>query len=152
MVGTTEVFEAVKAGNIDFDRCIAHESYVKELNSSGIARILGPRKLMPSIKDKTVTKDVAAAVKDLVSASEYRERMGVVRMAIGKLGFTPEEVSENIKSAMGSMKKDIAALNDQISKDIVEVVLSSTHGPGFSLTGVFRSKAGVDPKELALPS
>lgn len=152
VVGTDEVFEAVKAGKIDFDRCIAHEDYVKDLQKAGVARILGPRRLMPSVKEKTVTKDVVNAVKDMVSASEYRERVGIIRMAIGQLGFTPEQVSENIKAVMGSIKKDAVTLSESITKEIKEVVLSSTHGPGLSLTGKFSHPDGTDPTTLSVAS
>jgi large subunit ribosomal protein L1 len=151
LVGTEEVFEAVKAGRIEFDRCIAHEDYVKDLQKAGVARVLGPRGMMPNAKDRTVTKDVAGAVRDMVSAAEYRERMGVVRLAVGKLGFTPEQVGENIKAVMGSIKRDMGTLSEQISKEIHEVVLSSTHGPGISLTGEFRSAEGVEPVLLSRP-
>jgi large subunit ribosomal protein L1 len=151
VVGTDEVFEAVKAGKIEFDRCIAHEDYVKDLQKAGVARMLGPRGLMPNAKDKTITKDVVSTVRDMISAAEYRERMGVVRLAVGKLGFTPEQVSENIKAVMGNIKRDMGTLSDQISKEIHEVVLSSTHGPGFSLTGEFKSADGVEPGLLNRP-
>jgi large subunit ribosomal protein L1 len=151
-VGTDDVFEAVRQGRIEFDRCIAHEDCMAELQRAGVARILGPRRLMPSVKDKTVTRDVAGAVRDLTAASEYRERYGVVRLAVGKLGFTPEQVRDNVKAFTDSVKRDIGALSDQIGKDIAEVVLSSTRGPGFSLTGKFRSDDGCDPELLKSPS
>jgi large subunit ribosomal protein L1 len=145
IVGTDDVFEAVKAGKIEFDRCVAHEDSMPALQKAGIARILGPRGLMPSAKTNTVTKDVAGAVRDMVSASEYRERIGVVRMAVGKIGFTPEQLRDNIQALMSSVKSDIGRLSESIKKEIAEVVLSSTHGPGFSLTGKFKSDNGCDP-------
>ena len=77
---------------------------------------------MPSAKTGTVVKDVAASVQDMVGASEYRERLGVIRMAIGQLGMTPEELSRNIRSFIENVKKDMAGMSDRIAKDIHEVV------------------------------
>ncbi|EKG18956.1 Ribosomal protein L1 [Macrophomina phaseolina MS6] len=122
VVGEEEVFEAVKEGRIDFDRCLCHVDSLQKMNKAGLGRILGPKGLMPSAKTGTVVKDAGAAVKEMVGGAEYRERMGVVRMAIGQLGFTPEELQRNIKFFMNSIKKDIAQLSDRISKDIHEVV------------------------------
>ncbi len=77
---------------------------------------------MPSAKLNTVVKDVGATVRDLVGGSEYRERLGVVRMAVGQLGFTPEEMQRNMRAFMDSVKKDCALINDTIPKAIHEVV------------------------------
>lgn len=137
LVGEEEIFDAVKAGRIEFERCICHQDSLPKLGKAGVARILGPRGLMPSAKLGTVVKDVGNTVKDMVGASEYRERMGVVRLAIGQLGFTPEEVQRNIRAFIDNMRKDMNTMSDRISKDIHEVVLSSTHGPGLSLSGEF---------------
>lgn len=122
VVGEEEVFEAVKEGRIDFDRCLCHADSLQKMNKAGLGRILGPKGLLPSAKTGTVIKDTGAAVKEMVGAAEYRERLGVVRMAIGQLGFTPEELQKNIKFFMNSVKKDIAQLSDRIAKDVHEVV------------------------------
>jgi large subunit ribosomal protein L1 len=148
VAGSESVFESIKAGKIEFDRCVAHPDAVAEMQRAGVARILGPKRLMPSVKDRTVTKDVVRLVKDLVSSAEYRERRGVVRLAVGQLGFSPEEMRRNIKAVTDSVKRDIQQLGDRITKEIHEIVLSSTHGPGLSLSGEYRSRAGVSPEEL----
>ncbi|WPG98346.1 ribosomal protein L1, protein [Acrodontium crateriforme] len=142
LVGDDAVIEAVKAGKIDFDRCLCHQDSLEKLQKSGVARILGPRGLMPSAKTGTVVKDVAASVGEMIGASEYRERLGVVRMAIGQLAFTPEMMQRNIKVFMDGVKRDIAGMSDRIAKDVHEVVLSSTNGPGLSLNGELRSAGG----------
>jgi large subunit ribosomal protein L1 len=150
LVGEEEIFEAVKDGRIEFDRCICQNDSLAKLNKAGLGRILGPRGLMPSTKTGTVVKDPASVVKELVGGSEYRERLGVVRLAIGQLGFTPEEMQRNIKAFMDAVKKDMAQLSDKISKEVAEVVLSSTNSPGFSLNGTFRSvSSSITPRELS---
>jgi ribosomal protein L1 len=122
LVGEEAIFDAVKEGRIEFDRCICHQDSLAKLNKAALGRVLGPKGLMPSAKTGTVVKDVAASVQDMVGASEYRERLGVIRMAIGQLGMAPEELSRNIKSFIENVKKDMAAMSDRISKDIHEVV------------------------------
>jgi large subunit ribosomal protein L1 len=156
LVGEEEVFNAIKEGKIDFDRCICHTDSLPALNKSGLGRILGPRGLMPSAKTGTVVKDVGAAVREMVGASEYRERNGVVRMSIGQLGFTPEELQANIRAFVENVKRDIAGLSDRVGKEVHEVVLSSTNGPGMSLSGEFRSAksgprgiGGVESRDLS---
>lgn len=122
LVGEDEIFEAVKAGKIEFDRCLCQTDSLAKLNKAGVARILGPKGLMPSAKYSTVIRDVGQTVRDMVGGSEYRERMGVVRMAVGQLGFSPEQMQTNIKAFVEHMKKDIASLSDRINKEIHEVV------------------------------
>ena len=122
MVGEETVFDAVKDGRIEFDRCICHVDSLQKLNKAGLGRILGPKGLLPSAKLGTVVKDVAASVRDMVGGSEYRERMGVVRMGIGQLGFTPEEMQRNIRAFVDKVKKDMAQMSDKISKELHEVV------------------------------
>ena len=77
---------------------------------------------MPSVKLGTVTKDVKTSVTNLVGASEYRERLGVIRLAIGQLGFTPEQMQNNVKALIANVKKDLGLLSEKINKEIHEVV------------------------------
>ncbi|KAE9979217.1 hypothetical protein BLS_010033 [Venturia inaequalis] len=149
LVGEDEVIDMIKGGKIEFDRCICHEDSLLKLNKSGIGRILGPRGMMPSAKTNTVVKDVTASIRDMTGGSEYRERMGVIRMAVGQLSFTPQELQRNIKAFMESLKKDMALISDKMNKELHEVVLSSTKAPGFSLNGEFKSAGGIEPTDIA---
>ena len=150
LVGEEEVFDAVKEGKIIFERCLCQTDSLAKLNKSGIARILGPKSLMPNNKTGTIVADPAKAMKEMIGASEYRERQGVVRMAVGQLGFTPEQMSRNLKSFIESVKKDMSRLSDKISKNISEVVLSSTHGPGLPLNGgLTDGRTTVTEKDLS---
>ena len=122
LVGEDIVFDAVKAGRIEFERCICHVDSLQKLTNAKLGRILGSRKLMPSAKTGTVVKDVANTVKDMIGGSEYREKIGVVRMAVGQLRFTPEELQRNIKEFMTALKKDVGQLAEKVNKEIHEVV------------------------------
>ncbi|PGH04227.1 ribosomal protein L1 [Blastomyces parvus] len=138
VIGQEEVFEQIKKDNINFDLCICHTSSLAAMNKAGLGRILGPKGLMPSAKLGTVVDNIAKTVRDMRGGTSYRERMGVVRVAIGQLGFSPEQLKQNIVTLISQLKKD-ASMLDESSKDVLEVVLSSTHAPGFSLNGDFRS-------------
>ena len=125
MVGEDNILDAVKDGRIEFDRCLCHVDSLQKVNKSGVGRILGPRGLMPSEKVGTVVKTVGPAVRSMVGGSAYRERLGVLRMAIGQLGFTPEEMQKNIRAFIDNVKKDMALISENIQKDIHEVVGAS---------------------------
>lgn len=153
LVGEDDVFDAVKEGKIEFDRCICQVESLAKMNKSGIGRVLGPRGLMPSSKLGTVVADPVKTMNDMVGAMEYRERVGVVRTAIGQLGFTPEQMSSNIKAFIDAVKKDMGRISDKIQKDIAEVVLSSTNGPGLPLNGAFKgTHTTVTAKDLSGPA
>ena len=122
LVGEEVILDAIQEGRIEFERLLCHENSLPKLMKANLGRILGPKGLMPSPKTGTVTKDVASSVKNLVGATEYREKMGVVRTAIGQIGFTPEQMKENVQTFMASLKKDLAGMTDRISKEIHEVV------------------------------
>ena len=153
LVGEDEIFEQVKEGNLEFDRVICTIDSLPKLNKAALGRILGPKGLMPSAKAGTVVTQTAVGpiVRSMVSGSEYREKQGVIRMAVGQLSFTPEEMQTNIVAFMESLKKDISQLQGRISKEVHEVVLSSTHAPGFTLSGEFRGPDSISPKELSGP-
>lgn len=126
LVGEDEVFEAVKAGRIEFDRCLCHPDSVAAMNKAGLGRILGPRGLMPSVKMGTVVEDVGMRVQMLRGGTVYRERDGVIRMPIGQLGFSPEQLRDNLRTTIEQIKKDAASLSDRITKEIYEVVSSGS--------------------------
>ena len=150
LIGEETVFDAVREGRIEFDRLVCHMDSIKKLNEAALGRILGPKGMMPSSKTGTLTKDVTAAIKKLAGGSEYREKLGVIRCAVGQLGFTPEEMQRNVKAFIGEIRRDIALLSDRVQKDIHEVVLSSTNAPGFSLNGDFRGPDTPPTQDLSV--
>ena len=81
---------------------------------------------MPSAKMGTVVRDVSTALKDMVGASMYRERQGTVRMAIGQLGFGPEEMQRNIQTFMQKLKRDATRISESSRKNVYEVVCSES--------------------------
>jgi len=97
VVGTDELVDKIAKENfLDFDVAIATKDMMRSIGK--IARILGPRKLMPNPKAGTVTDDVARAVKDFKAGKiEYRvDKTGVLHTIIGKISFTSKQIKENL--------------------------------------------------------
>lgn len=151
--GQESLFELIKAqpNNLPFNRLICHVDSVQALNKAGLGRVLGPKGLMPSLKTNTITKSIKTMMHEMVGAEEYRERVGVIRMPIGNILFTPKQLSENVRALVTLVKADLAAVEDKtnINKDLIEVVLTSTNGPGFPLNGGFLPTDNkIDPSHL----
>ena len=145
-VGEESLFEAIREGKIEFDRLLCHEASEKALNKAGLGKVLGPRGLMPNHRNRTIVADVAKSIRDSSGAADYRERMGVVRMSIGQLGFTPIQLRANIQAVMKKVKTECADIAEDFPKEVHEVVLSTTHGPALSLKGTL-----VDPEDSVTP-
>ena len=96
---------------------------------------------MPSVKLGTITKDINGMMKAMAGGSEYREKLGVIRCAVGQLGFTPEEMQANIKAFMTKIREDLAELSDRIGKDIHEVVRTLATSEGHSSLGMIADDA-----------
>ncbi|KAI1660643.1 ribosomal protein L1 [Daldinia decipiens] len=139
--GEESLFELIKANpsKLPFNRLICHVDSEQALKKANLGRILGPKGLMPSIKTNTITRSVKSLMHEMVGAENYRERVGAIRMPIGNIQFTPNMLSANVKALVGAVKENISTLEDRVKKDLVEVVLTSTNGPGFSLNGGFNS-------------
>ncbi|KAI0376708.1 50S ribosomal protein L1 [Hypomontagnella monticulosa] len=150
--GEESLFELIKskAGNLPFNRLICHADSEAALKKAGLGRILGPKGLMPSIKTNTITKSVKSLMHEMVGAENYRERVGAIRMPIGNIQFTPKMLSENVRTLVMAVKENITDLEDKVDKKLIEVVLTSTNGPGFSLNGLFNpTDEKIQPAHLS---
>ena len=96
IVGDDEYIDKLKSGKIDFDTCIATPDMMAALGK--IARVLGPKGLMPNPKLGTVTADVTAAVKAVKAGQvEYRvEKNGIIQAGIGKASFSEKDIISNV--------------------------------------------------------
>lgn len=127
IVGDEDLAEKVQAGEINFDRCIATPDMMGLLGK--LARVLGPRGLMPNPKLGTVTLDVAEAVKASKGGQvEYRaEKAGIVHAGIGKASFSEENIEKNLRSFVDAIMK--AKPTGVKGSYIKNISLSSTMGP-----------------------
>jgi large subunit ribosomal protein L1 len=105
LVGSDDVIELIKTGKFNFDIVIATPDMMGLVGQ--VARVLGPKGLMPNPKLGTVTTDVAMAVKNAKSGQvEYRvEKAGIIHAGVGKLSFASEDLISNVVAFIGSVAK-----------------------------------------------
>ena len=91
IVGADDLVEKIQAGEMDFDRVIATPDMMPLVGR--VARVLGPKGMMPNPKVGTVTMDVTKAVSDAKGgAVEFRvEKAGVIHAGVGKASFTEDK-------------------------------------------------------------
>lgn len=105
---------------------------------------------MPNKRMRTIVPDVVKSMRDSAGAADYRERQGVIRMAIGQLGYTPEQLKANIKVLLTKVKAEAAEISEDVSKEVHEVILSTTNGPGLSLNGKLKdAEEQITPEALS---
>lgn len=127
-VGFEELIKKVQDGWIDFDAAVATPDAMKEVRK--VARVLGPRGLMPNPKTGTVTDDTAAAVKQLKAGRvEFRmDRNGNIAVPFGKRSFDKAALLDNAKAVVDAINgaKPAGAKGVYIKR----CTISSTMGPG----------------------
>jgi len=128
IVGAEELVQEVQGGKIDFDRCIATPDMMPLVGRLG--KVLGPRGLMPNPKVGTVTPDVTAAVNDAKGgAVQFRvEKAGIVHAGVGKVSFSEEAISQNVKALIDAVQK--AKPSGAKGSYLKRIAVSSTMGPG----------------------
>ncbi|HJD65244.1 MAG TPA: 50S ribosomal protein L1 [Rickettsia endosymbiont of Diachasma alloeum] len=105
LVGSSNIIDEIKAGKINFDVCIATPDMMAVIGS--VARILGPKGLMPNPKLGTVTLDIKGAVKNAKSGQvEYRaDKAGIIHAGLGKLSFSDQDLLKNLKAFIDAVIK-----------------------------------------------
>src|SRR6266576_1156956 len=127
-VGTDELVARIQGGWLDFDAAIATPDQMAKVGR--IARILGPRGLMPNPKTGTVTMDVAKAVSDIKGGKiTFRvDKQANLHFIIGKASFEEERLIENYAAVLDEVmrSKPSAAKGKYLKK----VTFATTMGPG----------------------
>jgi large subunit ribosomal protein L1 len=128
IVGFEDLAERIKGGEIDFDVVIATPDAMRLVGQLG--KVLGPRGLMPNPKTGTVTPDVATAVRNSKSGQiQFRaDKAGIVHGSVGKVGFGPREIRENLEALLADLRKAKPASAKGIY--LKKITISSTMGPG----------------------
>ena len=128
IVGTEELIAAINDGNIDFDVAIATPDQMAKVGR--VARVLGPRGLMPNPKTGTVTADVTKAVADVKGGKiSFRvDKASNLHAIIGKASFDAEKLAENY----GALYDEILRLKPSSAKGVYakKITMSTTTGPG----------------------
>ncbi len=131
VVGMEDLADQVKAGNLGFDVVIASPDAMRVVGQLG--KILGPRGLMPNPKVGTVTPDVAQAVQNAKAGQvRYRvEKGGIVHSPLGKVDFSPQQLSDNLLALLSSLQKAKPSTSKGVY--IKKVTVSTTMGPGVTV-------------------
>ena len=126
-----DLIKKVQDGWLDFDVAIATPNAMKSVKT--VARVLGPRGLMPNPKSGTVTDDVSKAIKEF---SEGRVEFKMSKTAdlaiiVGKRSFSQDALNENLTAAIQAV---FAARPESVKGDIVHsATLAATMSPGIKL-------------------
>lgn len=131
IVGAEDLVEKIQKGEIEFDRCIATPDMMALVGR--VAKVLGPKGLMPNPKLGTVTPDVAKAVSEAKAGSiEFRaEKAGIVHAGVGKVSFDDKKLAENVTAFIEAIRKARPA--GAKGTFIGKVTVTSTMGPGIKL-------------------
>ncbi len=130
-VGAEEIISKIQGGWLDFDVCITTPDMMGLVGR--VARVLGPKGLMPNPKSGTVTMDVTKAINDAKAGKvEYRlDKTNNVHVILGKVSFGKEKLIDNFNTVIEALiKAKPAAAKGQYFKN---VAIASTMGPGIKI-------------------
>jgi len=130
--GLEDLVKRVKDGWVDFDVALSTSGAMKEVRS--VARVLGPRGLMPTPKAGTVTDDIASAIKEVKAGRvEFKmDKTGAMSVLVGKRSFKPDQLAENTQAALDAVNS--ARPDGFKGKFIKRVHISSTMSPSLLLS------------------
>lgn len=130
-VGSDEMVNKILGGFTDFDVCITTPDMMGVVGR--VARILGPKGLMPNPKSGTVTNDVAKAISDAKAGKvEYRlDKNNIVHVSIGKVSFGKEKLAENFETLINALIK--AKPVSSKGQYLRSLTIASTMGPGIKV-------------------
>ena len=127
-VGSDDIVEKIQGGWLDFDKALATPDMM--VTVAKVAKILGPRGLMPNPKVGTVTMNVGAAVEaEKKGKLDFRvDKNGIVHAIIGKKSMGTDKLKDNYKAFMGAILK--AKPSSSKGVYLRGITMSSTMGPG----------------------
>jgi large subunit ribosomal protein L1 len=128
VVGSDDLIEKIQGGWLDFDAAIATPDQMAKVGR--VARILGPRGLMPNPKTGTVTPDIAKAVNDIKGGKiNFRiDKQANLHLVIGKASFDETKLVENYGAALDEVLR--AKPTASKGRYLKKVTMSTTTGPG----------------------
>jgi large subunit ribosomal protein L1 len=131
-VGYDDLIQEVIAGFTSFDKCIASQAAFPNV-SKKLAKILGPKGLLPSVKAGTVSSDLESMVKNVLGGqvSVKASKNGTVATSIARVSFNNDKIVENFKAYISYLK----SLKPAGSKSfILKATLSTTMGFGLRVS------------------
>ena len=130
-VGLDDLLEKIKGGWMDFDAAVATPDVMGKVGQ--VAKVLGPRGLLPNAKIGTVTFDVGSIVTDLnKDRLSYRnDKAGIIHVGFGKVSFGAQKLVDNFSALIKAIQASKPATSK--GKYFKKVVVSSTMGPGVAV-------------------
>jgi large subunit ribosomal protein L1 len=137
--GLTELMKKVSDGWLDFDVAIATTEAMKQVRT--LARVLGPKGLMPNPKSGTVTDDVVAGIKAVKAGRvEFKmDKTANIGVGVGKRSFTSEQILENVRAVLEAVGKAKPA-SFKGGNFIKRLAISSSMSPGVTIASSEFSK------------
>ncbi len=124
VIADDAVLDAVTAGKIDFDILVAHPSMMPKL--AKVARILGPKGLMPNPKNGTVTPDPEKRAKELSHGQvnfKTEPDQPLIHLSVGKVSFEEKQLVENVEAALTAIG----------TSKIAKATIAASMGPGVKI-------------------
>jgi len=131
VVGSDDLIEKISAGKFNFTKLVCTPAMMSKIGKHG--KVLGPKGLMPNPKLGTVTNDITKAVKDIKTGLvEIRnDKDGNLASTIGRKSFSSEQLLENYKHFIDSVKKEKP---DTIKGEFIKnIFITSTMGVSYKV-------------------
>ena len=131
IIGEADLIDTISNNKIDFDLIIATPDMMPSIGK--VAKILGPKGLMPNPKLGTVTQDIKTAVKNAKSGQVQfkNDKGGIIHAGIGKINFNENDLLENLTAFVSSIIKNKP---DNVKGSFIKkVTIASTMGVGLEI-------------------
>lgn len=131
IVGNVDLIRSIEAGKIEFDVLVTTPDMIKDL--AKVAKILGPKGIMPTPKTGTITTDLKSTIEEIQKGRiEFKlDKTGNIHAGVGKLSFDNAQLVENINALMSAVE----AMKPVVIKTKLfkKVTLAPTMGPGVQI-------------------
>ncbi len=129
--GLEDMIAKVQDGFLDFDVAVATPDAMKDVRK--VARVLGPKGMMPNPKAGTVAEDISKAIKEVMAGRvEFKiDKTAALGVGIAKRSFTEEQILENVKALMDALAK--VRPSGLKNRYITKATLTATMQPGIRL-------------------
>jgi large subunit ribosomal protein L1 len=130
--GLSDLLQKINEGWLDFDVAVATTSAMREVRS--VARVLGPRGLMPNPKTGTVSDDLDSAIKAVKAGRvEFKmDKTANMAVVVGKRSFEPEKLVENCEATISALAK--ARPSEFRGRFVMSMTIAATMTPGIRLS------------------
>ena len=130
-VGAEDLVEKIESGWLDFNYAVATPDLMGLVGK--VAKILGPKGLLPNKKQGTVTFDLASMIGDLKKGRQFfkNDKNGIVHFSVGRVSFKQQDLADNVISFLRALASSKPPSSK--GKFIRKVTISSTMGPGICI-------------------